>query len=203
MKGNCRVRKIFFILIFSLLMCGCSRMSGKLLIMKANFQNARGMYTRAISSYMKARDDTEAAPYSEFGLGSVYFALGEEKAALDRFAEAETILESSSPAASRELHYRIHYNTGVVLFSEGDFSGAIDSFRKALKIDGGKKEAKRNLELSIRSFEREGASGGGKNDGENENESMTALFQYVRQKEFNQWKSREWQKEEDTDELDY
>jgi Ca-activated chloride channel family protein len=178
-------------------------MSGKLLIMKANFQNARGMYTRAISSYMKARDDTEAAPYSEFGLGSVYFALGEEKAALDRFAEAETMLESSSPASGRELHYRIHYNTGVVLFSEGDFSGAIDSFRKALKVDGGKKEAKRNLELSIRSFARESASGGGKNDGENENESMTALFQYVRQKEFNQWKSREWQKEEDTDELDY
>ena len=203
MKYICRVRKIFFILAFSLLMCGCSRMSGKLLIMKANFQNARGMYTRAISSYMKARDDTEAAPYSEFGLGSVYFALGEEKAALDRFTEAETMLESSSPAASRELHYRIHYNTGVVLFSEGDFSGAINSFRKALKVDGGKKEAKRNLELSIRSFEREGASGGGKNDGENENESMTALFQYVRQKEFNQWKSREWQKEEDTDELDY
>ena len=136
----------FFFLwcILSLLMCGCSRMSGKLLIMEANFRNARGMYTRAISSYMKARNDAEAAPYSEFGLGSVYFALGEEKAALDRFAEAETMLESSSPA-SRELHYRIHYNTGVVLFSEGDFSGAIDSFRKALKVDGGKKEAKRNL----------------------------------------------------------
>jgi len=178
-------------------------MTGKLLIMDANFQNARGMYTRAISSYMKARDYAEAMPYSELGLGSVYFALGEEKAALDRFAEADILLESSSPSASRELHYRIHYNTGVVLFSEGDFSGAMDSFRKALKIDGGKKEAKRNLELSIRSLARENASGGGKNDGQNENESMTALFEYVRQKEYNQWKSREWQKEEDTDEFDY
>lgn len=187
----------------SLFMCGCSRMSGKLLIMEANFHNARGMYTRAISSYMKARSDAEAAPYSEFGLGSVYFALGEEKAALDRFAEAETMLESFSPAVSRELHYRIHYNTGVVLFSEGDFSGAIDSFREALKIDSGKKEAKRNLELSIRSLAREGTSGGGRNDNENENESMTAMFEYIRHKEFNQWKSQEWQKEEDTDELDY
>jgi len=203
MKSNCRVRKIFFILTLSLFMCGCSRMSGKLLIMEANFHNARGMYTRAISSYMKARGDAEAVPYSEFGLGSVYFALGEEKAALDRFAEAETMLESFNPAANRELHYRIHYNTGVVLFSEGNFSGAMDSFRKALKVDGGKKEAKRNLELSIRSLARETSSGGGKNDGENENESMTALFEYVRQKEFNQWKSREWQQEEDTDELDY
>ena len=197
-------REFIFILTCSpLLVCGCSRISGKLLIMDANFQNARGMYTRAISSYMRARDDAEAVPYSEFGLGSVYFALGEEKAALDRFAEAETMLESFGPAAGRELHYRIHYNTGVVLFSEGDFSGAIDSFRKALKVDGGKKEAKRNLELSIRSLARETSSGGGKNDGENENESMTALFEYVRQKEFNQWKSREWQQEDGTDELDY
>jgi len=203
MRSNCRMRKIFFVLFFLPFVCGCSRMSGKLLIMEANFHNARGMYTRAISSYMKARGDTEAAPYSEFGLGSVYFSLGEEKAALDRFAEAETMLESFSPAANRELHYRIHYNTGVVLFSEGDFSGAIDSFRKALKVDGGKKEAKRNLELSIRSLAREGMSGGGKNNSENENESMTALFQYVRRKEFNQWKSREWQQEEDTDEVDY
>jgi len=196
-------RKFIFILTFSLLMCGCSRMGGKLLVMDANFQNARGMYIRAISSYMKARDYAEAAPYSEFGLGSVYFSLGEEKAALDRFAEAEAMLESFDPAASRELHYRIHYNTGVVLFSEGDFSGAIDSFRKALKVDGGKKEAKRNLELSIRSIAREDSSDGGKNGDEGENESMTALFEYVRQKEYNQWKSREWQKEEDIDGLDY
>ena len=196
-------RKFIFILTFSLLMCGCSRMGGKLLVMDANFQNARGMYIRAISSYMKARDYAEAAPYSEFGLGSVYFALGEEKAALDRFAEAETMLESFDPATSRELRYRIHYNTGVVLFSEGDFSGAIDSFRKALKVDGGKKEAKRNLELSIRSLARENPSDSGKGGGENQNESMTALFEYVRQKEYNQWKSREWQKEEETDDIDY
>ena len=197
-------REFIFILTCSpLLVCGCSRISGKLLIMDANFQNARGMYTRAISSYMRARDDAEAVPYSEFGLGSVYFALGEEKAALDRFAEAETVLESFNPAVGRELHYRIHYNTGVVLFSMGDFSGAIDSFRKALKVDGGKNEAKRNLELSIRSLARENASGGGKSGGETENESMIALFDYVRQKEYNQWKSREWQKEENTDGPDY
>jgi len=198
-----RGKNFFFVLMLPLFLCGCSRMGGKLLIMDANFQNARGIYTRAISSYMRARDYAEAAPYSEFGLGSVYFSLGEEKAALDRFAEAETMLESYSPADSRELHYRIHYNTGVVLFSKGDFSGAIDSFRKALKVDGGKKEAKRNLELSIRSLAREDSPNGGKGGGEGESESMTALFEYVRQKEYNQWKSREWQKEEDNDEIDY
>jgi Ca-activated chloride channel family protein len=172
--------------------------------MEGNFQNARGDHAGAISSYMQALEHTQAAPYSEFGLGSVYFALGEEKAALERFAHAEKILETSDPAANRELHYRIHYNTGVVLFSEGDFSGATESFREALKIDGGKKDAKRNLELSLLSLARNNTSGGGINNGENESgENRAILFEYMRQKELNQWKSREWEKEEDFNGLDY
>jgi Ca-activated chloride channel family protein len=150
---------------------------------------------------MKANEYPETAPYAEFGLGTVYFTLGEEKAAGERFAEAGRMLEALGPAAGRELHYRIHYNTGIVLFSEGNFSGAVDSFRSALKIDGGKKEAKRNLELSIRSLEREKTSSGGQNNGESE--SMTTLFEYIQQKEINQWKSRQWPMEEDTNGPDY
>jgi len=193
-----------YFITFSLILCGCSQdsgVSGKLLIMQGNFQNAKGDHSGAISSYMQALEHEQAAPYSEFGLGSVYFALGEEKAALERFAHAEKILETSDPAANRELRYRIHYNTGVVLFSEGDFSGATESFREALKIDGGKKDAKRNLELSIRSLARENTTSGEGDEGGNE--SREVLFEYMRQKEFNQWKSREWQKEEDYNGLDY
>jgi len=199
--------KFIYFVIVSILLGGCSGdsgISGKLLIMQGNFQNAKGDQTGAISSYMQALEYTQAAPYSEFGLGSVYFAMGEEKAALERFTQAEKMLATSDPSANRELHYRIHYNTGVVLFSEGDFSGATESFREALKIDGGKKDAKRNLELSIRSLARENISGDGKNDGENESsENRAILYEYMRQKEFNQWKSREWQKEEDFNGLDY
>jgi Ca-activated chloride channel family protein len=201
------VGKFIYPVVVAILLGGCSGdsgVSGKLLIMQGNFQNARGDHAGAISSYMQALEHTQAAPYSEFGLGSVYFALGEEKAALERFAHAEKLLETTDPAANRELQYRIHYNTGVVLFSEGDYSGATESFRRALKIDGGKKDAKRNLELSILSLAREDVSSGGKNDGETEGgENRAILFEYMQQKEFNQWKSREWQKEEDFSGLDY
>jgi len=193
-----------YLIVVSILLYGCSGGSGvasKLLIMEGNFQNARGDHAGAISSYMQALEHAQAAPYSEFGLGSVYFSLGEEKAALERFAHAEKILKTSDPAANRELRYRIHYNTGVVLFSEGDFAGATDSFRQALIIDGGKKDAKRNLELSIRSLTRDNISSSEKKDGESE--SRTILFEYMRQKDFNQWKSREWQKEEDFGGPDY
>jgi Ca-activated chloride channel family protein len=190
-------------LIFTLFLCACSNLSGKLLIMQANFHNSRGSYTEAISSYMKAHEYPDTAPYAEYGLGTVYFTLGEEKAARERFAEAERMLEVLGPAAGRELQYRIHYNTGIVLFSGGNFSGAVESFRSALKIDGGKKEAKRNLELSIRSLERENRSGGGKNDGQSESESRSAIFEYIQQKEINQWKSREWTMEEEINGPDY
>jgi len=196
--------KLIYLVVVSLIVGGCSGdsgISGKLLIIEGNFQNTRGDYTGAISSYMKALEHPQAAPYSEFGLGSVYFSLGEEKAALERFAEAGNTLETLDPAANRELRYRIHYNTGVVLFSEGDFSGAADYFREALKVDGGKKEAKRNLELSIRSLARENMLNEGKNGEEKEN--MAALFEYIQQKEYNQWKSREWQPEENTNGPDY
>ena len=186
--------------ILLVMLCGCTGVSGKLLIMDGNFKNARGDYSGAIASYIKALEHAEAAPYSEFGLGSVYFSLGEEKAALERLAEAGNTLETFDPAAGRELHYRIHYNTGVVLFSEGNFSGAVDAFREALKTDGGKKEAKRNLELSIQSLARENISDGGSGNGEQE--SRAVLFDYIQQKELNQWKSREWQ-EEDIDGPDY
>jgi Ca-activated chloride channel family protein len=193
---------IILCLIFSLLACACSALPGKLLIMEANFHHSRGMYTEAISSYMRAHEYPETAPYAEFGLGTVYFTLGEEKAALERFTEAGKLLDELGPAAGRELHYRIHYNTGIVLFSEGNFTGAVDSFRSALKIDGGKKEAKRNLELSIRSLEREKTSGGGGQNSE-ESESMMALFEYIQQKEINQWKSRDWPMEEEINGPDY
>jgi tetratricopeptide (TPR) repeat protein len=169
--------------------------------MEGNFHHARGKYAEAIDSYLKALEHEEAAPYSEFGLGSAYFAMGEEKAALARFTEAGNMMEALPAKTDKEIRYRIHYNTGVVLFSEGNFSGAVASFREALKIDGGRKEAKQNLELSIRSLARENVSVDAQDTVESE--SMEALFGYIQQKEFNRWKSREWESEEEAEGPDY
>jgi Ca-activated chloride channel family protein len=149
---------------------------------------------------MKALDYEDAAPYAEYGLGMVYFAMGEDKAALSRFTEAETML--AFPATSnRELHYRIHYNSGVVLFSGGDFPGAVDSFREALRADHGKTDAKRNLELALRSLARERPSGADIDN--NASESRDALYEYIRQNELNRWISREWPEEENKTGPDY
>jgi Ca-activated chloride channel family protein len=192
--------QLVFLSILLLLMCGCSRVSGKLLIMEANYLSTKGMYSRAISKYMKALDYEDAAPYAQYGLGMVYFAMGEDKAALSRLAEAEAMLAFTA-TSNRELHYRIHYNTGVLLFSEGNFIGAADSFREALRADNVKIEAKRNLELAIRSLARERPSMAGIDN--NVNESRDTLFDYIRENELNRWISREWPEEEDLTGPDY
>jgi len=187
---------VFLLILFA---SGCSNASGKLLIIEANFYSSQGRYTEAVNAYTKALEHEDAAPYAEYGLGSVYLSMGKEDAALECFAKAADMLDSLPPTQNRELRYRICYNTGVALFSGGDFSGAADSFRNALKIDGRKIEAKRNLELSILSADMRNTMGGEDKD----DDGLSALLEYIRQKELVQWVNREWQPEDENEEPDY
>jgi Ca-activated chloride channel family protein len=185
-----------------LLNSSCSRESqtaGKLMLLRGNFLSARGMHAEAILAYLEALEYDEAAPYAEYGLGSIYLALDEEAAALQRFAAAEKRLAGMPQEDHRELIYRINYNRGVVRFHAGDFAAAADQFRSALETDSSRIEAKRNLELSLLSLA--GQSSGASrshdlNSGE-EQDGRKTLFDYIRRKEQDQWKSREWS--EDTD----
>jgi Ca-activated chloride channel family protein len=194
-KGRFKTWRSIGAVILILLSCSCSKIQGKLLVMEGNFLNSRGMYTEAIASYLKAQSYPEARPYAEFGLGSVYFSLDEGKVALDRFAAAEKALQDLPKNNYPELVYRIHYNTGVVRFKEGDYTGAAQSFRAALEIDGSRIAAKRNLELSLLSLSQEKAAAEislEERPTSNAQAEYPALFEYLRQKEQNQWKSREW-----------
>lgn len=163
--------------------------------MEGNFFNSREMYTEAAASYFKALEYDEAAPYAEYGLGSVYTALDERKPALERFAAAGKILATLPAGEHRELRYRIPYNTGVVLFGEEDFAAAAAAFRAALETDPGRIEAKRNLELSLLALAREKPDGSQVTRDDDPGEAQKALFEYLRMREQNQWRSREWTEE--------
>ena len=188
------------------LFSSCSGSQGKLLIMEANFFSTRGLYTGAISSYLKALEYEEAAPYAEFGLASSFFALEEGEAALDRYRQAEMFLEHRSEDHT-ELKYRIHYNMGIIYFVNGEFDEAANEFRQALKIDGSRIEAKRNLELSLftsainppQTASSQEAEDGRKGSGG----GSSVLFEYLKEKEQEQWKSREWSEENNYSGPDY
>ncbi|MDR3171710.1 MAG: tetratricopeptide repeat protein [Treponema sp.] len=181
-----------------LLPCSCSPIPGKLLVMEGNFFNSRGMYTEAIASYLKALEHRDVLPYAEFGLGSVYSTLDEGTVALARFAAAAEALRELPEHTHRELVYAIHYNTGVVHFEQEDYAGAAGAFRLALETDGSRVEAKRNLELSLLSLAQEPAetaaeeSQAAKAPSQRAEAGAQALFDYLRRKEQDQWKSREW-----------
>jgi Ca-activated chloride channel family protein len=186
-----------------MLFSSCAKTQGQLLIMQANFLNTRGYYTEAISSYLKALDYEEAAPYAEYGLASTFFSLDESSAALDRYNEAEKELalrEEDHP----ELRYRILYNKGIIYFEKGQYGEAALAFREALKVDGRRIAAKRHLELSLltearrlQAYSREGT------DDSKEGYGKPVLFEYIKAKEQEQWKSREWSGESDPGGLDY
>ena len=179
--------------VFLLLFSSCSRMQGHLLIMEGNFHNSRHRYTAAIASFLQAQIYGDAAPYAEYGLGLSYSALEEKDAALERYFSAVESLDNAK-GEHRELVYRVNYNTGIIRFEQGDYAGAADSFRRALEIDGSRLEAKRNLELSLLALSRPNQSepdSSPANTG-TDGQGSSALFDYLRAKEKEQWKSREW-----------
>jgi Ca-activated chloride channel family protein len=196
-------RKKFLAAGFLIFFCSCSPVSGKLLIMEGNFFYSRAMYTAAASSYLRALSHEEAVPYAEYGLGTVYFSQDERKAALERYAASEKSLENAPPGEDRELRFRIPYNLGLVLCAHGEYEAAIQAFRAALEVDGSRIEAKRNLELSLRSRSRKQAETGQKREGGPPGAADRALFEYLRLKEQNQWKSREWVEAESPPGPDY
>ncbi|MDR1250471.1 MAG: tetratricopeptide repeat protein [Treponema sp.] len=180
-----------------LLLASCfrgSQAAGKLMLLRGNFYKAQGLYTEAILVYLEALEYEDVAPYAEYGLGSVFLALDEQAAALRHFTAAEERLTDMLREDHRELIYRINYNRGVVCFHAGDFAAAADQFRAALETDSGRIEAKRNLELSLLSMTSQspGAASSLALSPEEAEGGSRALFDYIRRKEQDQWKSREW-----------
>ncbi|MCL1993332.1 MAG: tetratricopeptide repeat protein [Spirochaetes bacterium] len=191
-----RVALLFLIAL--LLLSSCSR--GKLVIMEANFFYSRGRYDDAIAAYLRALDFPQAAPYAEFGLGALFYTLGEDEAALERFENSRRLLSGEDAAGHRELLYRLNYNYGIILFGQEDFYAAAAAFREALRIEPQRLNARRNLELALLALERGGGGDGeAATDDETEAEGLQAqqardaLFQFMRDRERDQWRATEWE----------
>jgi tetratricopeptide (TPR) repeat protein len=184
----------------------CAPELAKLKLIEGNVYFSRGKYAEAAGAYMDALDDAKTAPYAAYLLGSAYSAMGQDEAALARFDEAEN---SVHVRENRELVYRSRYNSGVVRFTNGDFAGAAADFKRALEVDGARIEAKLNFELSNLSLMRKNENAQlrttqkgsvGEDDRRRESE---ILFNFVRQKEAERWKSWEFTGETNDSGLDY
>ena len=186
-----------------LLFSSCARNQARLLIMEGNFFSSRGLYTEAISSYLRAMNFEEAAPYAKFALGAVYFTLDEGQAALERYTAAKRLLLEMGQEGHTELTFRLFYNSGIIYFERGEYDEAVRAFRQALRIDGSRIEAKRNLELSLISFERSASPQAASSQemaesaGEASSLSASIILEYLREREQEHWRNREWDGESD------
>ena len=179
------------------LLSSCSSAQGALALLNGNYLLSRGRYAEAIAAYAKTQSSPVLGAYADLALGVSYLALGENGAALQKFFSAQAAaqkLAAQGDGSHAELAYRSWYNSGIARYQLGDFSGAAEDFKQALLIDKGRIEAKRNLELSLQSVFRKGSPAAsqapleiGSSDG-----VQRGLFDYIRRKESDRWKSREW-----------
>ncbi|MDR0552130.1 MAG: tetratricopeptide repeat protein [Spirochaetaceae bacterium] len=184
----------------------CSGMKENLLIAYGNIFYSRGDYGQAGGIFVRALEAGEANPYALYSLGASYLAQDEGDAALIRFNEAAA---DGRTIKRRELAYRIHYNSGIALFQNSNYSGAADEFKKALLIDPSRTQAKHNLELSYLSLERQKdaanvqtSRAGGIRENPAEKRSGVIL-DFMRQRETERWRSFEWGGNEDASTPDY
>jgi tetratricopeptide (TPR) repeat protein len=184
----------------------CTPVMAKLKLIEGNVYFSRGLYAESAGAYITAMKDAKTAPYAAYALGSAYFAMGQDEAALARFGEAE---ENAVVEENRELIYRSLYNSGIVRFKNSDFSGAAADFKRAMEADNTRIDAKLNFELSMLSLmqKKENAhvrtTQKGYVNKDDRRRKSEILFNYVRQKESDRWKSWDFTGETDVSGEDY
>jgi len=191
---------LLFVPLLSIMTLFSSCTGGKLLLLEANYLISQNRYNEAIALYLKALNHEESSAYAEYGLGLTFYSLDESESALNRYSNSQRLLGTPTNNEHRELRFRNHYNSGIILFEEGDFDSAAASFKEALKVDPKRTEAKRNLELSLISISMEKNR---QDRSEERQEQREILFEYLREEEQEKWKSREWTPEENYSGPDY
>ncbi|MDR0662691.1 MAG: tetratricopeptide repeat protein [Spirochaetaceae bacterium] len=199
--------KLIHYAVFAALLCvSCTPVRARLKLVEGNVYFSRGLYAEAAGAYIEALKDAKTAPYAAYALGSAYFAMEQDDAALARFGEAE---KNATIEKNRELIYRSRYNSGIVRFKNGDFSGAAADFKRAMEADNTRVDAKLNFELSMLSLmqKKEDAQVRTTREGyineDDRRRKTEILFNYVRQKESDRWKSWDFTGETDVSGEDY
>lgn len=203
-----RLIQILGIILACYIYLSCSKVQGSLAVLEGTILASQGQTMEAMGAYMKALPFQETAPYGEYGLGTLFLGMGETEAASRRFYVAEEYLKNlegeEELQTHKELLYRIQYNRGLVNFMSGAFDDAAEAFKKALEVDSHRIGAKRNLELSLLALSRQKsvATSAALMEIVEELRGPQGLFDFIRQKESEEWKSR-IESTEDTSVLDY
>lgn len=118
---------------------------------KAASENRKGIrayngkkFEESSGRFAEALVERPNTPELRFNLGTAFSAQGKKDAAMNELESAARSLDSKGKAAAA------HYNAGNLLFASSDYQGAIESYKKALKLDQQSPDIRHNLELAVR-----------------------------------------------------
>jgi tetratricopeptide (TPR) repeat protein len=175
----------------SLLCASCAPVSSRVSFLGGRLALTSAQSWRAFPAFTRAADHQPIRGWAEYALGSACLLKGELEAAQSYLRPLTT------QGLPRELAWRVWYNLGNALYQQADWLGALDAYRSALRLYPASIAAKRNLELTLRQLDRESlpaSSSAPLQRGQDESEG-SSFFNYIREKEADRWKGREWQTE--------
>ena len=183
------MEKLFLVItaVLVLLVSSCSNPAVYFSVWRGNNSFAGGDYQTANTEYLGSLEKNVHADYVSYNLGNVYYALGEGEAAASEWKKATL---SGNP----ELLFRTMYNKGVLEFERGRYQEAFESFRKALEINSNSRDAKINLEYSLRRMNAssnavEGTAAGAEVTKSNEvSDEIQRVLEFIKKKDASVWK---------------
>jgi Ca-activated chloride channel homolog len=84
------------------------------------------------------------APELHFNLGTALAAQGKKDGAMNELMSAARGLDTKEKAAAA------NFNAGNLLLASNDYQGAVEAFKKAVKLDQQSPDIRHNLELAVR-----------------------------------------------------
>ncbi len=183
-----------FIVVCSLFTSCTGRVNGSKNILEGTWNLYQRKYNDAVANYLQTVYDSEdqedkiLKQYAVYDLAVTYLHQNENDEAMNRFSQLDK-------DADKAVRYSTYYNCGIIAHRKGDYDTAADYFRKALKVDGSKVDAKINLELSLMKAVKEAKSK--ENILNQVSESNTpstmeqAVFERIREYDKKQWKNSE------------
>ena len=99
-------------------------------------------YDAALENYQSAsaEDPSLAAPV--YNRANVYYRQAQ-------FDDAGAALRTAMLRSNTALTQKGHFNLGNTLFNKGDYAGAVEAYKQALRLDPNDMDAKVNLELTL------------------------------------------------------
>jgi Ca-activated chloride channel family protein len=148
----------------------------------------KGKYKEAFEKYRKAQIRLPDEDILTFNQGCALYKKGAVDTAGGQF------LKVISSLKGRKLYEASYYNLGNSLLKKGDLKAAIESYKKALRIDPRDKDAKYNLELAQKIAKQ--AKQKQSKENENKNKGEKKKKQQQKKKQERQKQKKELSKEE-------